>query len=58
MVKTVGVLGLGVSGSTIAKELGEQHYDVIAVDKDPLTSTVLKNTLFRLSRETLLISNC
>lgn len=34
MVKTVGVLGLGVFGSTIATELGEQHYDVIAVDKD------------------------
>lgn len=34
MIKTVGVLGLGVFGSTIAKELGEQHYDVIAVDKD------------------------
>lgn len=34
MVKTVGVLGLGVFGSTIAKELGEQHYDVIAVDKN------------------------
>ncbi|WP_161878286.1 potassium channel family protein [Alkalibacterium sp. MB6] len=34
MVKTVGVLGLGIFGSTIAKELGEQHYDVIAVDQD------------------------
>ncbi|MCD8506642.1 MAG: TrkA family potassium uptake protein [Alkalibacterium thalassium] len=34
MIKTVGVLGLGVFGSTIAKELGKQHYDVIAVDKD------------------------
>ncbi|MCC5896051.1 MAG: TrkA family potassium uptake protein [Alkalibacterium sp.] len=34
MVKTVGVLGLGVFGSTIAKQLGDQHYDVIAVDKD------------------------
>ncbi|GAA0478788.1 TrkA family potassium uptake protein [Alkalibacterium indicireducens] len=34
MIKTVGVLGLGVFGSTIAKELGEQHCDVIAVDKD------------------------
>ncbi|MER2063821.1 MAG: NAD-binding protein, partial [Alkalibacterium sp.] len=34
MVKVVGVLGLGIFGSTIAKELGEQHYDVIAVDKD------------------------
>lgn len=34
MVKTVGVLGLGIFGSTIAKQLGEQHYDVIAVDKD------------------------
>lgn len=34
MNKVVGVLGLGVFGSTIAKELGAQHYDVIAVDKD------------------------
>lgn len=34
MVKTVGVLGLGIFGSTIAKQLGEQHFDVIAVDKD------------------------
>ncbi|MDZ7836169.1 MAG: hypothetical protein U5K84_13415 [Alkalibacterium sp.] len=25
---------MAYSGSTIAKELGEQHYDVIAVDKD------------------------
>lgn len=30
--KTIGVLGLGVFGSTIAKELGENGYDVIAVD--------------------------
>lgn len=34
MVKTVGVLGLGVFGSTIAQELGEHHFDVIAIDKD------------------------
>lgn len=34
MVKTVGVLGLGLFGSTIAKQLGEQNYDVIAVDKN------------------------
>lgn len=32
--KIVGVLGLGVFGSTIAKELGENGYDVIAVDMD------------------------
>lgn len=30
--KVVGVLGLGIFGSTIAKELGENGYDVIAVD--------------------------
>lgn len=34
MVKTIGVLGLGIFGSTIAKQLGEQHFEVIAVDKD------------------------
>lgn len=34
MVKTVGVLGLGVFGSAIAKQLGEHHFDVIAIDKD------------------------
>jgi len=32
--KIIGVLGLGVFGSTIAKELGENGYDVIAVDKN------------------------
>ncbi|WP_027108155.1 potassium channel family protein [Lacticigenium naphthae] len=32
--KIIGVLGLGVFGSTIAKELGENDYDVIAVDKN------------------------
>lgn len=32
--KTVGVLGLGVFGSTIAKELGENGFDVIAIDRD------------------------
>lgn len=31
-VKTIGVLGLGVFGSTIAKRLGENDFDVIAVD--------------------------
>jgi len=31
-IKTVGVLGLGVFGSTIAKRLGENDFDVIAVD--------------------------
>lgn len=30
--KVVGVLGLGIFGSTIAKQLGENGYDVIAVD--------------------------
>lgn len=30
--KVVGVLGLGIFGSTIAKDLGENGYDVIAVD--------------------------
>jgi len=30
--KTVGVLGLGVFGSTIAKKLGENDFDVITVD--------------------------
>ncbi|GAA0369349.1 TrkA family potassium uptake protein [Alkalibacterium iburiense] len=34
MRKTVGVLGLGVFGSAIAKRLGEQNFDVIAVDED------------------------
>lgn len=34
MSKTIAVLGLGIFGSTIAKELGEQDYDVIAVDKN------------------------
>lgn len=28
------MLGLGVFGSTIAQELGEHHFDVIAIDKD------------------------
>lgn len=32
--KTVGVLGLGVFGSTIAKKLGENDFDVITVDLD------------------------
>lgn len=34
MSKTIAVLGLGIFGSTIAKELGEQDYDVVAVDKN------------------------
>lgn len=34
MDKVIGVLGLGIFGSTIAQELGEHHYEVIAVDKD------------------------
>ncbi|MEC6748770.1 TrkA family potassium uptake protein [Marinilactibacillus sp. XAAS-LB27] len=34
MNKIIGVLGLGVFGSTIAKELGEHYFDVIAVDRD------------------------
>lgn len=34
MSKITGVLGLGIFGSTIAKVLGEQNVDVIAVDKD------------------------
>ncbi|MER2175037.1 MAG: TrkA family potassium uptake protein [Carnobacterium sp.] len=33
-VKTIGVLGLGVFGSSIAKELNEFDCDVIAVDRD------------------------
>lgn len=32
--KTYAVLGLGIFGSTIAKELSKYHQDVIAIDKD------------------------
>lgn len=34
MNRTIGILGLGIFGSTIAKELGEQDHDVIAIDRD------------------------
>lgn len=34
MRKSIAVLGLGVFGSTIAKEFGEQDYEVVAIDKD------------------------
>lgn len=34
MHKAIGVLGLGIFGSSIAKELGEHNHDVIAVDLD------------------------
>ena len=34
-IKTIGVLGLGVFGYTVARELGENGYDVIAVDDTP-----------------------
>ncbi len=33
-VKTYAVLGLGIFGSTIAKELAENNFEVIAMDKD------------------------
>lgn len=33
MNKTIGILGLGIFGSTIAKELGSQDHSVIAVDR-------------------------
>jgi len=32
--RTIGVLGLGIFGSTIAKELGGQNFDVVAIDKN------------------------
>lgn len=32
MAQTIGVLGLGIFGSTIAKELGRHHHNVIAID--------------------------
>ena len=32
MAQTIGVLGLGIFGSTIAKELGSHHHNVIAID--------------------------
>ncbi|PMB84824.1 potassium transporter Trk [Dolosicoccus paucivorans] len=34
-VQTIGVLGLGVFGQTIARELSRYEYDVIAVDYKP-----------------------
>jgi len=34
MNKTVGILGLGIFGSTIAKTLAEHDCDVIAIDKE------------------------
>ena len=34
MRKTVGILGLGVFGMTIAKQLSEYDCDIIAVDRD------------------------
>ena len=36
MRKTVGILGLGVFGMTIAKQLSEYDCDIIAVDRDAL----------------------
>lgn len=33
--KVVGILGLGIFGSTLAKELSENGIDVIACDLDP-----------------------
>ena len=32
--RTFAVLGLGIFGSTLAKELSRFHQDVIAIDKD------------------------
>ena len=32
MTKTVGILGLGVFGTTIAKQLSQYDCDIIAVD--------------------------
>ncbi len=32
--KTIAILGLGIFGSTIAKQLSKYNYEVIAVDKD------------------------
>ena len=37
MRKTVGILGLGVFGMTIAKQLSEYDCDIIAVDRDETT---------------------
>lgn len=34
MNRTIGILGLGIFGSTIAKELGDQDLDVIVVDRE------------------------
>lgn len=34
--RVVGILGLGIFGSTIAKELAENGIEVIACDKDPI----------------------
>ena len=36
MRKTVGILGLGVFGMTIAKQLSEYDCDIIAVDRDEI----------------------
>ncbi len=37
MRKTVGILGLGVFGMTIAKQLSEYDCDIIAIDRDETT---------------------
>jgi len=37
MTKTVGILGLGVFGMSIAKQLSEYDCDIIAVDRDEAT---------------------
>ena len=37
MRKTVGILGLGVFGMTIAKQLSEYDCDIIAIDRDEAT---------------------
>ena len=34
MKKTIGILGLGIFGSTIAKTLAENDFDVMVLDKD------------------------
>jgi len=36
MRKTVGILGLGVFGMTIAKQLSDYDCDIIAVDRDEI----------------------
>mgnify|MGYP001488274547 CR=1 FL=1 len=38
--KTVGVLGLGVFGRTVARELSRYGCDVIAIDSDAVSDEV------------------